>query len=294
MISFHNSPYYSHDHGSAIDLYPSNLVFKDSAPSPVDGVVRCIRRFKSPRSKWFEVAEFEPLILIESDEDPQFLLKILHLDPSVRENDRVYVGDTLGAYLRSGYFHRWTDPHMHVEVRDRLDPIRARGGHSIALINDIKTDAISSSHIQDMSGRFSLITEEYALIEMDSPLVKLGYYSSLAASLDGVQGILDSGIPQYKSGGLVLPSTLRSRSGSILRVNGSPIGRVSRVIDNSIVFDTLGLRVEVNGIPVLGLSLRLHVGGSRAVKVIPVAPSNFPYMEGDAAEISIQELTSKN
>jgi hypothetical protein len=139
-----------------------------------------------------------------------------------------------------------------------------------------------------------LITDEYALVEMSSPLVRLGYYSSLPASLGSVQGILDCGIPQYESGGLLLPSTLRARSGSILRINGSAIGRVSRAINNSIVFDTLRTGVEVNGISVIGLSLRLHVGGSRAVKVIPTEPSDFPYLEGDVAEISIQELTSKS
>ena len=84
MISLHDSPYYSHDHGLAVDLYSSDLRLGESALSPVDGIVRCIRRFKSPRSRWFEAAEFEPLILIESDENPELLLKILHLNPSVR------------------------------------------------------------------------------------------------------------------------------------------------------------------------------------------------------------------
>ena len=293
MISFHNSPYYSHNHCLAIDLYSSNLAFGGSAPSPVDGIVRCIRRFESPGSKWFEAPKFEPLILVEGDENPKFLLKILHLNPSVQESDHVHVGNSLGTYLRSAYFHRWTDPHMHIEIRHPSDPIRARGGLPIAQINDIKTDAFSSCHVQNMSGRFSLVADEYALIEMDVPLSRLGYYSSLAASIDGVQGLLDCGIPHYESGGLLLPSMLGIRSTSTLRVNGEVIGRVSKVIDSSIVFDTLRTVVKVNEIPVLGLSLRLHVGDSRTVKVIPTDLSDFPYMEGDAAEILIQGLASE-
>jgi len=294
MISLHNSPYYSHNHGSAIDLYPSNPKFGSPAPSPIDGTVRYIRRFKSPESRWFEAPPFEPLLLVESDENPELLLKILHLDPSVKENDHVYVGDHIGTYLRSGYFHPWTDPHLHIEVRRRPDLIRARGGLPIDLLNNLESSPFTPSQISCISGQFSLITDEYVLVETRSPLPRLGYYSGLTASIGGVNGILDCGIPHYRFGGLYTPSTLGVRSLSILEINGRAVGRVCKSLNSTILFETLSARIEVNGIPILGLSLRLHLGDSRTVKIIPTDPSSFPFTEGDSAEISIQGAAPEN
>ena len=163
MISFHNSPYFSHKNRFAIDLYPPDPEFEAHALSPIDGILRSIRRFESPRSKWFSPPPFEPLMLIESNDDPKLFVKILHLNPSVQENDRVYIGDCIGTYLRSGYFHRWTDPHMHIEVRRRTVPIRARGGLPIDLINNSKSGMFPLCQDQEMSGRLSLVTDEYVL-----------------------------------------------------------------------------------------------------------------------------------
>ena len=294
MISFHNSPYYSHRHGFAVDLYPLDSEFEALALSPIDGILRSIRRFKSPRSKWFNPPPFEPLMLIESDDDPKLFLKILHLNPSVQENDHVYIGDCIGTYLRSGYFHRWTDPHMHIEVRRRTDPIRARGGLPIDLINDIKSETFPLCQDQEMSGKLSLVTDEYVLVEMDSSLPKFGNYSGLAASIGSVQGILDCGIPHYKFGGLHLPSILKVGSPAIMEINGKTIGLVSKSLESTILFKSLRTRMEIDGIPILGLSLSLHVGNSRTIKVIPTDPSTFPFGKNDRVTISIHGVDPEN
>jgi len=289
MVSFHNSPYYSHNQGSAVDLYPSNREFGASALSPIDGIVRSIRRFKSPTPKRFETSPFEPLVLIENEDNPAILLKILHLNPSVQENELVYVGDHIGTYIRSGYFSRWTDPHIHIEIRHRSDPIRARGGLPIHLLNNNTSKPPAFNQTCGMSGRFSLITDEYALVELNSSLPRLGYYSGLAASLGDVHGILDCGIPHYRFGGLHLPSMFGVSSPSILKIDGNTIGRASRTIHTSVVFETFRTRIKVNGIPILGLSLGLQIRDSRTIKMIPIDPSSFPFVEGDNAEISIQD-----
>jgi murein DD-endopeptidase MepM/ murein hydrolase activator NlpD len=286
-ISFHNSPYYSHNQGSAIDLYPSNRDFGTPATSPVEGIVRSIRRFKSPTSKWFETPAFEPLILVENKDNPGLLIKILHVDPSVQEGEPVYIGDQIGTHIRSGYFRRLTDPHIHIEVRHRSDPIRARGGFPIRLLNGNESKPFAFDQIRDISGRFSLITDDYALVELDSPLPMLGYYSGLAASLGDVSGVLDCGIPHYRFGGLHLPSMSRVDSLDILKIGDNVVGRVCKSVNGFIVFETLNPKIMVNTIPILGLSLGLHVGDSRTIKVIPVDPLSFPFVEGDKAEISI-------
>ncbi len=288
MISLHNSPYYSHNHGSALDLYPSTLEFGIPASSPVSGIVRSVQRFKSPTSKWFEAPPYEPLILIEVEDDPRFLIKILHLNPTVEENCRICVGDHLGTYLRSGYFHPWTDPHMHIEVRHCFDPIRARGGLPISLPDDFELTTSTVDRTCDMSGEFSLVKDEYALIELDSPLPRLGYYSGLAARVGDVFGILDCGIPYYNLGGLHFPSISRIRLPSVLKIDDNKIGLASRILKNSIVFEASRTNVEVNGISVLGLSLRLHIGNSRIIKIIPNLSSSFPFVEGERADISIR------
>ncbi|UCD73188.1 MAG: hypothetical protein JSW01_00670 [Candidatus Bathyarchaeota archaeon] len=294
MISFHNSPYYSHKNRFAVDLYPPNSEFEAYALSPIDGILRSIRRFKSPRSKWFSPPPFEPLMLIESNDDPELFVKILHLNPSVQENDRVYIGDCIGTFLRSGYFHRWTDPHMHIEVRQRTDPIRARGGLPIDLINDSKSLPSSLCQDQEMSGKLSLVTDEYVLLEMDSSVSKFGNFSGLSASIGTVQGILDCGIPHYNLGGLHLPSIIKVGLPAILKINGKTIGQVSKNLENTILFKSLKTRIKIDDIPILGLSLRLHVGISRTIKVIPTDPSTFPFVENDQVTISIRGVDSEN
>lgn len=288
MISLHNSPYYSHNHGSALDLFPSTLEFGIPGLSPVSGIVRSVQRFKSPTSKWFETPPYEPLILIEIEDDPGFFTKILHLNPTVEENDRICVGDHLGTYIRSGYFHPWTDPHMHIEVRHSTDPIRARGGLPISLPDGLQFSTSTVDKTQEISGEFSLIKDEYALIELDSPLTRLGYYSGLAACAGDVFGILDCGIPYYGLGGLHFPSISRIRLPSVLKINRSNIGLANRILNSSVVFETSRTNVKVNDISVLGLSLRLHIGNSRTIKIIPTLSSSFPFVEGERANISIQ------
>ncbi len=287
-ISFHNSPYYSHNQGSAIDLYPPNREFETPAMSPIEGIVKGVRRFKSPTSKQFETPIFEPLILIENEDNPELLIKILHVNPSVQEGEHVYVGDQIGTHIRSGYFRRWTDPHIHIEVRRRVDPIRARGGFPIHLLNGNESEPFTFDQIRAMSGRFSLVADEYALVELNSPLPMLGYYSGLTASLGDVCGVLDCGIPYYRLGGLHLPSLSRLDSPDILKIGDNAVGHVHKSVKGSIVFETLKPEIMVNDIPILGLSLGLHVGDSRTIKVIPVGPSNFPFVEGDKAEISLR------
>jgi hypothetical protein len=141
-----------------------------------------------------------------------------------------------------------------------------------------------------MSGKLSLVTEEYVLVEMDSSLPKFGNYSGLAASIGNVQGILDCGIPHYKLGGLHLPSILKVGSPAILEINGKTIGLVSKSLESTILFKSLKTRMEIDGIPILGLSLSLHVGNSRTIKVIPTDPSTFPFVENDRVTISIHEV----
>jgi murein DD-endopeptidase MepM/ murein hydrolase activator NlpD len=233
-------------------------------------------------------------MLIESHNDPERLLKILHLNPSVQENDHVRIGDCIGTYLRSGYFHRWTDPHMHIEVRHRTDPIRARGGLPIHLINDIKSRTFSLCQDQKISGKLSLVTDEYVLVEMDSPLPKLGNYSGLVASIGNVQGILDCGIPHYKFGGLHLPCISRRVLPDTMKINSKTVGLVSKNLESGVLFKSVKTKIEICGVPILGLSLNLHVGESRIIKAIPIDPSTFPFVENDSVVITFRGADLEN
>ena len=61
----------------------------------------------------------------------EFGLRYCTSKPPVKEGDEIDVGTPLGCLIRDGFFHPWTDPHIHVELRSRSDPIRATGGYPL-------------------------------------------------------------------------------------------------------------------------------------------------------------------
>ncbi|TFH16201.1 hypothetical protein E4H04_06990, partial [Candidatus Bathyarchaeota archaeon] len=131
--AFYNSPYPSHQENTGVDIYPGDG-FGGEAPSPVDGEVILIRRVKAPRGHGFEASDHDTVVVIRNRENPDTVSKLLHIDPFVEVGENIHVGEPLGTTLRSGYYGWGTSPHVHVEIRSPQDPIRARGGFNLDLI----------------------------------------------------------------------------------------------------------------------------------------------------------------
>ncbi len=188
MLSFFKSPFAAHETGSAVDIAYGD--FGEGALSPVDGVVVDIREFDTPTP--FKDRDFkEYLTAIRCGE---FIVKILHVKPSVEIGDRVRCGEEFGTFIKSGYFYFWNFSHLHVEVRMPDDYLRASNNMPL----DIPVGAVSSSKygrgdgdgISDafeFSGEVVFSDERYALIDCPdhSSGGDLNGYSANGYLLDG-------------------------------------------------------------------------------------------------------------
>ncbi len=120
FVSFFSSPYPPHVMSRALDLSTS-FEFGDEALSPVEGIVEKIVRFDAGPGPY---SKYDYVLLLRSGTR---WVKIMHVEPCVAVNEKVFVGDPIGRYIRTNFFDRHHAPHMHIEVlRDRsLRPSRA-------------------------------------------------------------------------------------------------------------------------------------------------------------------------
>ncbi|MCK4438647.1 hypothetical protein KAV47_06205, partial [Candidatus Bathyarchaeota archaeon] len=184
MFSFYNSPYPAHSQSTGVDVYP-DTGFGGIAPSPVSGEVTLIRRVRGPRGRGYEASEYDVVTLLRSLENPGKVVKLLHVDPTLSVGDEVRAGEELGRLLRSGYYGFATSPHVHVEVREPTDPLRARGGHRMERLMEVGR----VKPLEELRGIVALCSPEFSILRLDTPAC------GLPADVGGVSGVLDGGIP---------------------------------------------------------------------------------------------------
>lgn len=115
--SFFNSPYPAHRLGTAVDVY-----FEDKALFPFEeGIISEIKKIRTPKHVPIET----DYLMVVKVED--LCLKVLHVSPSIRVGEKVYLGDEFGDLVVSGFFMPWSDKHVHFELRRCTDRYRARG-----------------------------------------------------------------------------------------------------------------------------------------------------------------------
>lgn len=253
LYSFFNSPYPAHKLTTGIDIYPEGSY----APSPVSGRVIKIKRVRAPRGRGFKDDGFDAATLIQSTENPSKIVKILHVDPTVTVGEDVEVGQSLGTLIRSGYYGWATSPHIHVEVREPDDPLRARGGHMIS-----RTEILRPQNpIDEIWGNIVEVRPEYAILELD------GAWYGLVADAGGKPAVLDGGIPYYGWFGAHFNGD--SPRGLTISLTGKVIGVINNVGTEWCQADVLDFKVKVDSHPVTGLSLRLSPDGGAQLKLIP-------------------------
>ncbi|MEM2342314.1 MAG: hypothetical protein QXX94_05890 [Candidatus Bathyarchaeia archaeon] len=255
-FSFFNSPYPAHNAYSAIDIYPESE-FYSTASSPVYGKVVGIKRVHCPEKMDFETSIYDYVILMRSLENPSRWVKILHVKPTVRLGEVLKPGDNLGFMLRSGFFDFWTDPHIHVEIRDPLDPVRARGGFKIErliMIDDSKAD------IGEICGRVIKSKKEYSLL-----LLKNNSTHGIPVRVGDNIGILDAGIPHY--GFFGIHTSTQPSLGDVIKLCNVKIGFVESIHSKMCLAKCPNLTFKLKDKPV---KLSLYFNLSKPlVKVIP-------------------------
>lgn len=191
-FSCYNSPYPAHDRGRAVDLYPDD----GTAPSPVPGEIVATRTVGCPDRPY--AVDHDHLIVVDVADDwaggrgADLLARILHVDPGVSAGDRVAAGDSLGETVRSGFFGRWVDDHLHLGFRPAdANPYRASG--SLPVGPDV---AIQGS---SWDGTGTVVETGKTYVRLDAPAhPDPGAWATLAAD-DGTP--LDGGLAHYSGGG---------------------------------------------------------------------------------------------
>lgn len=255
-FSLFNSPYPAHHLGTGIDVYLMGA-FGETAPSPVGGEVVEIRRLGCPAGRGFRDSGFDCLTLLRSSENPERLIKILHVDPIVQIGEIVEPGQYIGKLLRSGYFDFWTEPHLHVEVRDPKDPVRARGGFPLHTLLEVG----KAEPIEELRGTVEYTKPEYSVI---TP--KGGFRYGIPADVGGETGLLDGGIPHY--GWVGAHANGAPSPGGAVRLCGKAIATVRTVRGNTCLAECTGFSLEAKGVGV-GLSLYLFPSARPTIKLVP-------------------------
>lgn len=181
-FSLYNSPYPAHDAGCAIDLYPDS----DDAVSPVSGEVIATRTVRCPTQP-YAVSE-DSLILVDCGD---YVARVLHVDPTVESGDFVEIGESLGPLVRSGFFGRWVDNHIHLGFRrPEQDLQRASGSLPISL--ELPVTGVA------WGGTGTVLETGPTHALLDSP----SHDGAGFAALSSDEGIpLDGGFPHYTDGG---------------------------------------------------------------------------------------------
>jgi len=287
FVSFSNSPYYSHVHSEAVDLYPSKGDL--TAYSPLDGVVASLHIVRSPRPRYFQASETEDLLIIEPTQNTQTIARILHIDSSLSVGDKIFVGEPLGTLTRSGFFNFWTENHMHVELRNPAQPLRAKGSLPMVPLHlgenprGMSCDHRPLLQIEDSNSC-------YVLARALEGEVSLGQFRGYGCEVNGNIGILDAGLPHYGRGGVLLGRDAEVEVGDEVVFWGTAVGEVVAVSEGLASFRTYPLVAEVNGKSIRGLSLYPWLSRP-LLKLIPLEPTPEPLLIEEDKEFRITLYT---
>ncbi len=268
--SFFNSPFPAHLQNTGVDLYPSGE-FGGSVNSPITGEVVYLRKVKAPSGHGFEAADHDYVIVVRNRDNPDTVTKLLHIEPIVEVGDIVKTGELIGTTLRSGYYGKWTSPHLHAEIRKPEDPIRARGGYNLQ-----RVDTTVGQSVDVIEGEVVHAQPELLFMRLSSKI------SGLVGRVQGESALFDGGVPYYGWLGMHLPD---NPSSGIVTLLGREIGDITHAFNGSSRADCREFFFSVNGKPILGLSLTLCPRKEALIKVIAQTGNQFEANLGDWIEV---------
>jgi hypothetical protein len=272
---------------TGIDIYPNQLSFGGDVHSPVSGTVRKIQSFRG-HSTLPNVSKLEYLILVQNDDDPGVYTKILHVKParSLSQGEHIDIGDKIGEYIRSFFFARWTDPHLHCELRPKDDAVRARGALQLNLCQPIK-EYIKISETP-LEAKLVKYTPNALFLEVSEEVFSKQKFAGLKVSIEKLgenvlfRGIIDAGIPHFGHGGIFTEDADKISQGDIVKVNGIAIGKVFETdsFNKFVRFRPYSFHIHWKGMAFKGISFRLSLK-DRFIKIIATPTNAFQYQIGD-------------
>lgn len=273
-FAFFNSPYPSHKENTGLDIYPK-LRFNEIAPSPITGEIVKVKKVKAPSGRGFKDAGYDYLTLIKSHENPDRVIKLLHIEPIVKVGDKINIGDSIGHLLRSGYFGWGTSPHIHIEIRDPNDPLRARGGSPIKNLIFPK----ECKPLNKLEGDVIDLVPEYILLNLNE------HGNGLTGEVNGSIGILDGGIPYYGW----LGAHIKNPKYGKLKFLGREIAKVTKIDNLYMILKCQEFQFTVNNIIIFGLSLYLTPKNKPIFKILPFPGKKLHLNIGDRVNVEIKK-----
>ncbi|MXR40172.1 hypothetical protein GRX01_02210 [Halobaculum sp. WSA2] len=274
MFSLYNSPYPAHDSACAVDLYPES----NAGLSPVAGEVLDTRTVGCPDREY--AVDHDHLIVIDAGDH---VARVLHVDPAVKAGDRVAVGDPLGEMVRSGFFGRWVDNHVHLEFREHgRNPYRASG--SLPLVADADVTALP----WDGTGTVVETGPSHAVLDAPTAPPTDGVAADFTAVTTDDGRPLDGGLAHYTGGG-VLDGDIDGDGGT----DGEPVSFLGDEVGDRTGrhVDWADVDVLANGERITGLSLfAARADAAAGVKLVTRPEAGDPtFAVGDEVDVRIAE-----
>lgn len=290
-FSVGTSPYYAHQHGLAIDIYHKVSLENYKVCSPVSGKIIEIKRQLAPKPKFPGGIDKDFVILIENEDNPEIVYKLLHVNPQVQIGDYIKFGDDLGITIKNGYFAPWSSPHIHLEVRSSEDAVRARGGLSFSLKYSKNSREFKPKHnpkepMKAIPVQIHSIYPEFILVHFpDRMYHKISQFYGLRANISGLNCILDGGIPQYNNGIIHLHKGLKFEPKIPIYFAKRKIGFLKGSFNNFGFLEFIPLEIFIKKEEIKGISLFL-AAFQPLIKIIPSKKGQFSFKKN-----SIQKLT---
>ncbi|MEM2146534.1 MAG: hypothetical protein QW279_14325, partial [Candidatus Jordarchaeaceae archaeon] len=200
------------------------------------------------------------------------------------------VGDCMGKLIRSGFFNFWTDPHIHVEVRDPADAIRARGSYPIHLLSLEKGEHFESSN--SFKCKVIDVRTDYTIVEPNNKVnIKMGRFCGFAVKINSEFGLLDCGLPHYGFGGIILEKG-DCNLGQKVFIGDLHIGDIVEKWKNLAVIKLKPLSINCDKNDLRGLSLYINLK-KPLIKLIPKRREKLNLIEGEEIIITINSKKEK-
>jgi len=219
VASFFTSTFTPHPMSRAVDVSTTH-VFGDEALSPVEGRVERVIEVEAGPGP-FSRSDFAIVVRLGGG----LWAKLLHVEPRVRVNERVSVGDPIGRYLRSNFLLEKNLPHVHVEV-SRSPKLRPGLSLSIEPSRELVECLKSATVIPGNYARFRVaaVGDSYTLLEpVEAKALAIGGFASgVRVAINGEIGF---GHPYV---GLIHLGS-KPKPNSLVKAFGQPLGYVRRV-----------------------------------------------------------------
>lgn len=309
FVAFRSSPYPVHVQGGAVDIFGEGD-FDSSAKCPVAGEVISILKRNVGYPRFFDSEPNDYEILLKTQDA---CVRFLHIEPEIEVEEHVKLGQIIGKFIRSPLLPFWSQPHVHVEIKDLRKISGPQNAFLLERIGEGKLEGELDLEFNIIETMVVLATENYIVVSPDADIFgRMGRYFGVTVGVGGDAGLLDAHAPWNCYGGVALPENSKVEVGDEVRLGKVLLGKVENVYKNIATYSLGGKvgdgvyrfskglmyrdvrrfnvprkRIHVNGEEYLGFSTGLSLFENRTLRLIPEKPLERKYEMGEKIIIDL-------